>query len=47
MVLVGAAAGGEVGLSRVVSNLTFFLGVWLGVGESSLSGLEVCLVRFW
>jgi len=35
------------GLSGVVSNLTFFFGFWFGVGESGLSGLKVCLVLFW
>ena len=44
MVLVGA--GGGVGLSGVVSNLTFFFGFWFGVGGSGLSGFEVCLIRF-
>jgi len=39
-------AGGGVGLSGVVSNLTFFLGFWFGVGESCLSGLEIGLDRF-
>ena len=34
------------GLSGVVSNLTFFFGVLFGVGESGLSGLEVGLFRF-
>ena len=42
--LVGAA--GVVGLSGVVSNLTFFFGCWDGIGERGLSGLEVGLVRF-
>ena len=44
MVLVGAEGG--MGLSGVVLNLTFFFGFWFGVDESGLSGLEVCLVRF-
>ena len=37
--------GGDVGLSGVVLNLTFFFGFWFGVGESGLSGFEVCLIR--
>ena len=43
VVLVGA--GGRVGLSGVVSNLSFFFGFWFEVGGSGLSGFEICLIR--
>ena len=44
VIVVGA--GGRMGLSGGVSNLTSFFGFWLCVGECGLFGLEAGLVRF-
>jgi hypothetical protein len=44
--VVFMGAGGGVGLSVVVSNLTLFVGFWVVGSRDSWFGLEDCLFRF-